>query len=430
MGTKVTGRCNLHRWNANHRKSMSPRKRSSEPELPDPRDFPSAEDDPLSKQQREELARRRKDETKEKFSGDGGTDAPRSRSEAGNTMERVRRSIPRRLETIQLASDVMFAPTLSEAWNDFIRAQEVRGLSDSSLEQMNRIARALVEVVGDHKVFEVSMTDVEDYIVWMRRKGNSPSTINTNLQWVKAFFNWCAGKGKGEHPLAGGKILLSFDVNEIRGVKAPKTQKRIANPDCVSRLIGSLDASTFDGLRFKTTILLMLDTGVRAGEICAMDTTDVSNDHQSIRVWGKGARERTVYLSREMSEQLKAWISYRAAAMDYAGMMDNVVLFPSLTGNRQISVQVGDLFRSRCRLAGITPAVTAHGLRHLWATNHVARGTNAFLLRQLGGWAGMQIVTTYISEVDRDEAALANDNASLVKGIVGRRVPRRQRDAE
>ncbi len=409
---------------------MSPRKKS-EPTLPDPRDVPSAEDDPLTKQQREELARRRPEASKQKLSGEGGTASPRRRSEASETLERSRRGrraagIPRRFP-VGLATDELFSPTVAEAWNDFIRSQEVRGLSDSSIEQMGRVARHFVEVVGEAvRLCELSITDVEDYVVWMRRKGNNPSTVNTNLNWVKAWLNWCVGKGKEPEGLEAPRFLLAFDPDDVKSVKQPKTVKRIADPDAVRRLVESLDSSTFDGLRFKTTVLLILDTGVRAGEVCLMNVADVAADCSSVRVYGKGSKERTVYLSREMTEHLRAWLACRRRAMEFAGMEDNPVLFPSLTGNRQISGQIGDLFRSRCKLAGITPAVTAHGLRHLWATNHVRAGTSAFLLKQLGGWATMQIVTTYISEVGGDEAALANQNASLVGNIVGKRVPRRQ----
>jgi site-specific recombinase XerD len=200
----------------------------------------------------------------------------------------------------------------------------------------------------------------------------------------------------------------------------------MADPEAVRRLLDSLDDTTFDGLRFRTTILLMLDTGVRAGEVCAMDVGDIAADGASVRVWGKGARERTVYLSRDMTEHLRRWVTYRGRAMECARMEDKPVLFPSLTGARQISVQVGDLFRSRCKLASITPAVKVHGLRHLWATNHGRAGTNAFLLRQLGGKADMQVVMTYVSEVEGSSVREANGPASLVRDIVGRRVPRRQ----
>jgi site-specific recombinase XerD len=69
----------------------------------------------------------------------------------------------------------------------------------------------------------------------------------------------------------------------------------------VSELLAAIDTDTFDGLRFHTQVLLMLDTGVRAGEICVMDTTDVSPKADAIKVWGKGSKERMVYPTRDMS---------------------------------------------------------------------------------------------------------------------------------
>lgn len=336
--------------------------------------------------------------------------------------------IPRRFDIV----DNLMSPMVSESWNDFIRSGEVRGVADRTLSILGNVSRSFLAAVPDKQLINLSSTDVDTFIVEMRRRGNCPATVALKLMWVKTWLNWCVGRGRlgRGHDSGSPRIILSFDPEDIQKIVVPKRQRRVADLERVRQLLEAIDANTFDGFRFRTQVLLMLDTGVRAGEVCLMDTTDVSPKADAIKVWGKGSKERLAHPTREMAEQLKVWMAYRARAMEAAGLGDNVVLFPSLYGLRQKSMQIGERFRTMSKRARVTPPLTAHSLRHLWTTNHTKAGTNAFLLRQLGGWSDMGIVMTYVSELSDEDASRANQNASLVKGIVGRRVSRRQRDVD
>ena len=119
-------------------------------------------------------------------------------------------------------------------------------------------------------------------------------------------------------------------------------------------------------------------------------------------------------------------MAYRARAMESAGLDDSLVLFPSLYGQRQTSMQIGERFRTLSARAKVSPPVNAHSLRHLWTANHRRAGTVPFTLRQLGGWSDMGIVMAYVGELASEDAARANQSASVVKDLVGTRVPRRQ----
>ena len=198
----------------------------------------------------------------------------------------------------------------------------------------------------------------------------------------------------------------------------------------MQRFLAAIDTGTFDGFRLHTEVLLILDAGLRAGEVCLLDTTDISQDGSAVKVWGKGSKERTALLSREMSEQLRSWVSYRNRAMQAAGLGDCVILFPSLYGLRQQSMQIGERFRTMSARAGVVPPLTAHSIRHLWTGNHRRAGTDPFTIRQAGGWSDMGIVMRYVGEVSSEDVARAGQNASAVKDLVGKRVPRRQRDGD
>lgn len=361
---------------------------------------------------------------------------PRDRSDSADLAEDIRRfaagarsqtgRIPRR-EQSDIAK-ALTSPLISQSWNDYIRRAELSDLSDRTIRILEHVAKSFVAVVGDMHLIDLSSTDVEAYIVALRKRGLKPSTISTNVSHVRSWLNWCLGRGRAgrrnpDPPPEG--TVLSFDPARIPTVRVPKTQRKVADADRLRRLLDTIDTETFDGQRFLTQVLLMLDTGVRAGETCAMDVGDVSSDYSSIRVWGKGAKERSVLLSREMVGHLRAWMERREAALSAAGL-DIPVLFPSLLGRRQTSMQVGERFRTLSARAKITPPLTAHSLRHLWTQRHVRSETNPYLMRQMGGWADMNIVMTYVGEMSAEDAGAANQRSSLVGELTGRRVPRRR----
>jgi len=365
-------------------------------------------------------------------SSDAEVTAPRLRSDTADFDEDLRRvarqvgaRIPRRQQ--ESLADQLLSPLLSESWNDFLRAAEVRGLADRTLRILEHVSRAFLEAVPDKPLIHLSSVDVDNFIVSSRKKGNSPSTVALKVMWVKTWLNWCTGRGRlGAGDISSPRVILSFDVSTIQKVAVPKRQRRVADLERVSRLLEAIDTDTFDGLRFHTQVLLMLDTGVRAGEVCLMDTTDVSPKADAIKVWGKGSKERMVYPTRDMAERLRQWMAYRARAMESAGLDDSLVLFPSLYGQRQTSMQIGERFRTLSARAKVSPPVNAHSLRHLWTANHRRAGTDPFTLRQLGGWSDMGIVMAYVGELASEDAARANQSASAVKDLVGTRVPRRQ----
>lgn len=319
------------------------------------------------------------------------------------------RSVPRVSRRQQQREDLV---TLSEAFDAWQRDGLVNGRAAGTLGKWRQVGRQLIEVVGDIPVSSLGEDELEDFVADRRLAGNAANTINVSLANLQSWARWCKQRG------------LPVDI-EVRRLKEPNRVRRIAAPDDVRRMLSVVDTDTFDGDRFRVMVLLMLDTGCRVSEACGMDLGDVSDDRTTIRVTGKGDKQRILYLSPPMSHTLDEWMRRRRSALGAAGLGDNQILFPSLTGGRQNRAIVGKRFRRESERAGLSRHLNAHGLRHRWATQHVAAGTSAFLLRQLGGWATMGVVLTYVHEIDGQDALEAAGRASLVSKVSGARVRRR-----
>lgn len=203
--------------------------------------------------------------------------------------------------------------------------------------------------------------------------------------------------------------------NPAREVKAPKLPKRhpgALSTDEVSRLIQAAveHSRTSERLRNWTLIAFLFHTGLRVSELCGLRVSDVQHRNRlphSIRVIGKGNKERRVILSAEAKRSLYQWLQERAhieAAAPLEVDASFVWLVPA--GKRRgegISPSgVRALLRHLAPLANLTKRVHPHLLRHSFATEAVRRGAKIHGLKEMLGHASIATTGVYL-HADEDE---------------------------
>ena len=136
-------------------------------------------------------------------------------------------------------------------------------------------------------------------------RGNTPSTRNTRLAAIKSFFHFL-------------EYRLPAAMNQIRGVLAvpfKKTTSKIVpflTVDEAQALLDAPDPTTRDGIRDRAMLYLAVTAGLRVSELVALRMDDlILQSHPSIRVLGKGRRERSLPLQKSTASALRAWLSIR-----------------------------------------------------------------------------------------------------------------------
>lgn len=148
-----------------------------------------------------------------------------------------------------------------------------------------------------------------------------------------------------------------------------------------------------------TTLLavaLMLATGVRVGEVCALRAQDVDLRGRQLRIHGKGARERFVYLSNDWVTGLtQSYVQMRGAATTpQAPLLVNNVGAPLTTAALRCRL------RNAARRAGLVRRVTPHMLRHSAATELVEAGVDIRYIQRLLGHASLTTTEIYTHVAD------------------------------
>lgn len=161
-----------------------------------------------------------------------------------------------------------------------------------------------------------------------------------------------------------------------------------------------------EGIRLKTSLLLLLDTGIRSSEYCGLKFKDVDLHNRNIIVMGKGRKERQIPISSRTSQALWTYFSTRA------DISINSPAFATVNGT---AINRDNFLKSIYRLgerAGVSDP-TIHRFRHTFAINFLRNGGDIYTLQRILGHSTLDMVKRYLSIAQVDIQA-AHRRASPV----------------
>ena len=159
-------------------------------------------------------------------------------------------------------------------------------------------------------------------------------------------------------------------------------------------------ANEFFDRRDRALLLFLLDSGVRASELCHLDLGDVDFATGAVTVrQGKGSKDRIVYLGPTALRALQRYLRTRSDASSSA-------LFVSKTGGRLTYDGILELIHRRCARAGLAKRYSPHDFRRAYAVNMLRAGVDLYSLARLMGHADIQVLRRYLKLTAQDiEAA-------------------------
>ena len=277
-----------------------------------------------------------------------------------------------------------FTDWLSEDYSD------ITNIADIDTE----ILREYVVYLSDEHYNEKT----EDY-------GLSPYTINIRIRFLKAFFNTLFAEEKVEANPAERLDLMLVDEDTYEPLDDVE----------IEALLDAPDEEYYPQFRDKVAMLLMLDTGIRIGEVFALEVEDVDVKGRVINLpasKAKNRKARIIPISNLVAKLLLELISENKAHFDAS----HVFLSNSGTPYQPNS------FRRRLlkykKEAGIDKRVSPHSLRHQFCRDYILNGGDVFTLQRIVGHADIQTTRKYVqmTGVDiKDQHALYSPVARIRK---------------
>jgi integrase/recombinase XerD len=179
------------------------------------------------------------------------------------------------------------------------------------------------------------------------------------------------------------------------GVVRPKLPKRLPKPlsvEEVARLLAQPDASPA-GLRDGAVLETLYGGGLRVSELVGLDVDDVDLEEGSVRVLGKGGKERDVPLGRYARDAIGAYLT--RVRPDIATRRSRSALFLNLRGGRLTRQGCTLLLEKHAKTAGIARKVSPHTLRHSFATHLLEGGADVRVVQELLGHASVATTQVY-----------------------------------
>ncbi len=235
-------------------------------------------------------------------------------------------------------------------------------------------------LVGDLPPHDVTFHDVDRFIAAQVMHGFKPATVNRRLAAVESFYAFLSD----EDP-----TLVCPVLPHRHGLQEPRRLPRPVRDPELARFF-----AVIDDVRDRAMFILMLRCGLRISEVAELCLADLYLQETPPRLVarGKGAKERSVYLSPQAEQALRAYLSSRPAAPS-----DFVFLSYQLAGLSTTAIHKR-LVRYRSQ-AGVQ--LSAHRLRHSFANDLVRADVPVTTIQKLLGHSWLETTQIYVAANDR-----------------------------
>ena len=242
-------------------------------------------------------------------------------------------------------------------------------------------------------MLDITAPDLRKYIIHCENCGYSPGGVHCKWRSVHAFFAWL------EIELDDPSWKNPIDKIKVRKPNVPPLDP--ADADAIKAILKVCDKPVYShvswiGLRDKTIILMLMDSGLRLSELLSLTLDNVNQITGVVQVvHGKGGKSRTVFIGRKTRQTLRRYIKV-------AGVGDHLII--NERGYPLTKSGLTQMLRRRAKQAGV-PYQSAHSFRRLFALTMLRNGVDIYSLQMLMGHADLQVLKRYLKLSNQDTQA-------------------------
>jgi len=231
---------------------------------------------------------------------------------------------------------------------------------------------------------DASSVILRRFAAGLHASGYAASSVARKLASTRSFYAF--GQREGWVPANPAKPL--------RSPKRSRKLPRFLTGEEIGRLLDAPRRSQAGGLRDRAILELMYSSGVRVQELVNLDDGDLDLGGGTIRVRGKGRRERLGIVGSHAREALQTWLANRPRPAAAPARTAPRPLFTNRFGGRLSVRGVARLLEKHLAVAGLSRRASPHTLRHSFATHLLDAGADIRSVQELLGHKSL--VTTQI----------------------------------
>lgn len=229
----------------------------------------------------------------------------------------------------------------------------------------------------------VTATMIRGYLGFLHQK-NQKSSIARKLSTLRSFFKFLIKKG-----------LVEF--NPVEGILTPRREKNLPvylSVDAVFRLLDSIETDSLKAARNRAIFETLYSCGIRVSELAGLNVSDVDATAGTLKVLGKGGKERLVPIGRSALAAIDAYRMLLKSRSDVERGLDSA-LFLNLQGRRLTTRSVARILKQIATACGILTPVSPHTLRHTFATHLLDAGADLRSVQEMLGHQNLSTTQKY-----------------------------------
>ena len=220
---------------------------------------------------------------------------------------------------------------------------------------------------------------IRGFLAELHGRGLKKTSSARKLAALRTFFRYLCREGR-------------LSANPAKLLLTPRRERRIPTvleEGQVERLL-DVPGDGAAAVRARAILELLYATGIRCAELVALDTAELDLESRTLRVLGKGSKERVVLFGGRAREAVRAWLSVRPAPRPASD-----ALFLNARGGRLSDRSVRALVAARVKAVALERRCSPHTLRHSFATHLLTRGADLRAIQELLGHASLSTTQRY-----------------------------------
>jgi integrase/recombinase XerD len=292
--------------------------------------------------------------------------------------------------------------TFQQTLNGYLLACEARHLSPHTISDYRNSFKVFSKFQDPNTPFEeITKKNIEEFLAGFTEVTNT--TLLHYYAALAAMWSWAVKE----------QIV---EKNIVHAITAPKIEQREIQPFTEAEFKALLavsarsksyerpgkrmtDHAVIHPERTRAMLLMMLDTGLRVGELTGLKIYQVDNRNHRVKVLGKGALERSVPFSPRTAQALWRYLTTRP------DVEQDEPLFITYNGRQIDSTQLNKSLKALGLKAGVKN-VHPHRFRHTFAIQYLRNGGDPYTLQKMLGHSTLDMVKRYLSlaQIDIDKA--------------------------
>jgi len=270
---------------------------------------------------------------------------------------------------------------ITKAYEMFMQEQKFRGNSKETISYYKICLNMFMDYCGrDLDIDDLDIILFKSYQLYLSEsKDIKRVSVRTYSRAVRVFYRYLYFED-----------IIDININKLKLIKADKEVIMPLTDNEVKLLLNSFEPLTFLGERDKLMCMLMLDCGLRRGEVVNLKLSDIDKNKHTMIINGKGSKQRIVPFGKTVKTQLMLYLTMRSKKPCSFDSLFLTVEREPITANT-----IKMLFQRLKSSSGIS-RLYPHLLRHTFATNYIIQGGNLEVLRVLLGHSSISITQIYI----------------------------------